>query len=191
MPAAGRGRPLYYLVLTAPENMARLDAIQADLANIGAGQASNGAALPVTWLTYSVHGNEITTTDAAIMMVYHLLAAQNDARVDQIMRDSIVIVDPNQNPDGRARFVHNFRTALGLEPAADRQAAEHDEPWPSGRVNHYMFDLNRDWFTLSQPETRGKVAAIRAWNPVVVKDVHEMGGDETYFFQPRSRPGEP
>ncbi len=186
-----QGRPLYYLVLTAPENMARLDAIQADLANIGAGQASNGAALPVTWLTYSVHGNEITTTDAAIMMVYHLLAAQNDARVDQIMRDSIVIVDPNQNPDGRARFVHNFRTALGLEPAADRQAAEHDEPWPSGRVNHYMFDLNRDWFTLSQPETRGKVAAIRAWNPVVVKDVHEMGGDETYFFSPAADPVNP
>ncbi|MDJ0642868.1 MAG: M14 family metallopeptidase [Erythrobacter sp.] len=184
-------RPLHYVVLTAPENMARLDAIQADLANIAAGRASNGSALPVTWLANSVHGNEISPVDAALMMTYHLLAAQNDERVDGILRNSIVIIDPLQNPDGRARFVSRFRAALGIEAASDRQAAEHDEPWPSGRVNHYMFDLNRDWFTLSQPETIGKVAAIRSWNPVVVVDVHEMGGDETYFFSPAADPINP
>ncbi|TNE48632.1 MAG: carboxypeptidase [Sphingomonadales bacterium] len=185
------GRPLYYVVLSAPENMARLDAIRADLSAISNGQASNGDALPVTWLAYGVHGNEISSTDASLMMAYHLLAAQGDARVDQIMRDSIVIIDPMQNPDGRARFVHNFRGSLGLEPIADRQSAEHDEPWPSGRVNHYLFDLNRDWFTLSQPESRGKVAAIRQWNPVVTVDIHEMGGDESYFFSPAADPLNP
>ena len=125
------------------------------------------------------------------MMAYHLLAAQGDERAAQTMRETIVVLDPMQNPDGRARFVQRFRAALGIEPAADRQAAEHDEPWPSGRVNHYMFDLNRDWFTLSQPETRGKVAAIRQWNPVVVVDVHEMGGDDTYFFSPAADPINP
>ncbi|MBD2842399.1 M14 family metallopeptidase [Erythrobacter rubeus] len=185
------GRKLVYVVLTAPENMARIDAIQADLATISAGRASNGSALPVTWLTYGVHGNEVSSTDAALMTAYHLLAARGDARAEQIMRESVVIIDPMQNPDGRARFVNHFRAAVGIEPAADRQAAEHDEEWPSGRVNHYMFDLNRDWFTLSQPETRGKVAAIREWNPVVVVDLHEMSGDDTYFFSPAAQPLNP
>ena len=186
-----QGRPLYYIIITAPENMARLDAIQADLATIAAGRPGNGNALPVTWLTYGVHGNEISSTDAAMMMAYHLLAAKNDARAQKILRETIVVLDPMQNPDGRARFVQNFRGSLGIEPTGDRQAAEHDEPWPSGRVNHYLFDLNRDWFTLSQPETRGKVKAIRQWNPVVVVDVHEMGGDNSYFFSPAAQPINP
>lgn len=185
------GRPLYYLVLSAPSNMANLDAIRADMATIAAGRPGNGTALPVTWLAYGVHGNEISSTDAALMTAYHLLAATDDARAAKIMANTIVVVDPMQNPDGRARFVNNFLASTGITPAADRQAAEHDEPWPSGRVNHYMFDLNRDWFTLSQPETRGKVAAIRQWNPVVVVDLHEMGGDETYFFSPAAQPFNP
>lgn len=185
------GRPLYYLVMSAPQNMARLDAIRADMATIAAGRPGNGTAMPVTWLAYGVHGNEISSTDAALMTAYHLLAAKGDDRAAKIMAQTIVVIDPMQNPDGRARFVNNFLASTGIAPAADRQAAEHDEPWPSGRVNHYMFDLNRDWFTLSQPETRGKVAAIREWNPVVVIDLHEMGGDETYFFSPAAQPFSP
>ncbi|WP_269138137.1 M14 family zinc carboxypeptidase, partial [Erythrobacter donghaensis] len=185
------GRPLYYLVLSAPANMAKLEAIRADMANIAAGRAGNGTALPVTWLAYGVHGNEISSTDAALMTAYHLLAAKDDPKAAKIMGSTIVVIDPMQNPDGRARFVNNFLASTGIAPDADRQAAEHDEPWPSGRVNHYMFDLNRDWFTLSQPETRGKVAAIREWNPVVVVDLHEMGGDETYFFSPAAQPFSP
>jgi hypothetical protein len=185
------GRPLYYLILSAPENIARLETIRADMASIAAGRSGNGSALPVTWLAYGVHGNEISSTDAALMTAYHLLAARGDSRAAKIMAETIVVIDPMQNPDGRARFVNNFLAATGIVPAADRQAAEHDEPWPSGRVNHYMFDLNRDWFTLSQPETRGKVAAIRQWNPVVVVDLHEMGGDESYFFSPAAQPFNP
>ncbi|HSJ78815.1 MAG TPA: M14 family metallopeptidase [Erythrobacter sp.] len=185
------GRPLYYLVLTAPQNMARIEAIRADMAAVAAGRSGNGSALPVTWLAYGVHGNEISSTDSALMTAYHLLAAQGEGRAAKIMAETIVVIDPMQNPDGRARFVNNFLASTGITPAADRQAAEHDEPWPSGRVNHYMFDLNRDWFTLSQPETRGKVAAIREWNPVVVVDLHEMGGDETYFFSPAAQPFNP
>jgi hypothetical protein len=185
------GRPLYYLILSAPQNIARLEAIRADMATIATGRPGNGTALPVTWLAYGVHGNEISSTDAALMTAYHLLAAQDDDRATKIMAETIVVLDPMQNPDGRARFVNNFLASTGIVPADDRQAAEHDEPWPSGRVNHYMFDLNRDWFTLSQPETRGKVAAIRQWNPVVVVDLHEMGGDETYFFSPAAQPFNP
>lgn len=185
------GRPLHYLLITSAQNMANIDAIQADLATIAAGRAGNGSALPVTWLTYGVHGNEISSTDAALMTAYHLLAARGDERTQNILSNTIVALDPMQNPDGRARFVNSFRAATGITPSGDRQSAEHDEPWPSGRVNHYMFDLNRDWFTLSQPETRGKVAAIRAWNPVVVVDLHEMSGDDTYFFSPAAEPINP
>jgi hypothetical protein len=186
-----QGRPLHYLVLTAPENMARIERVRADMAELAAGRASGGAALPVTWLAYGVHGNEISSTDAALMMAYHLLAARDDPRAAKILAETVVIIDPLQNPDGRARFVHHFREAVGTVPAADRQAAEHDETWPSGRVNHYLFDLNRDWFTLSQPETRGKIAAIREWNPIVVADIHEMSGDSTYFFAPAADPVNP
>ncbi|MFM7348589.1 MAG: M14 family zinc carboxypeptidase [Erythrobacter sp.] len=185
------GRPLYYLVISAPQNIARLDAIRADLATIAAGRPGNGTALPVTWLTYGVHGNEISSTDAALMTAYHLLAAKDDAKAAKILANTVLVIDPMQNPDGRARFLNNFLTSTGIAPTGDRQAAEHDEPWPSGRVNHYLFDLNRDWFTLSQPETRGKVAAIRQWNPVVVADLHEMGGDSTYFFSPAAAPFSP
>jgi hypothetical protein len=185
------GRPLHYLVISAPQNIARIDAIRADLAAIAAGRPGNGMALPVTWLAYGVHGNEISGTDAALMTAYHLLAAKDDPRAAKILANTILVIDPMQNPDGRARFVNNFLASTGIIPAADRQAAEHDEPWPSGRVNHYMFDLNRDWFTLSQPETRGKVAAIRQWNPVVVADLHEMGGDQSYFFSPAAQPFSP
>ena len=98
------GRPLYYLVLSAPANMAKIDAIRADMANIAAGRAGNGTALPVTWLAYGVHGNEISSTDAALMTAYHLLAAQNDANAAKVMANTIVVIDPMQNPDGRARF---------------------------------------------------------------------------------------
>ncbi len=185
------GRPLYYLVLSASANMSKIDAIRADMATIAAGRPGNGMAMPVTWLQYGVHGNEISSTDAALMTAYHLLAAKDDPKAAKIMGGTIVVIDPMQNPDGRARFVNNFLASTGIAPDADRQAAEHDEPWPSGRVNHYMFDLNRDWFTLSQPETRGKVSAIRQWNPVVVIDLHEMGGDETYFFTPAAQPYSP
>lgn len=186
-----QGKPLTYAIISSAANIARLDAIQSDLASVAAGQSSNGSALPVTWLAYSVHGNEVSCTDAAMMMAYHLLAVQNDAKVSKILDETLVIIDPVQNPDGRDRFIYNFQSNLGIEPQADRQAAEHDEGWPSGRVNHYMFDMNRDWFALTQPETRAKVKAMLSWRPVVVADVHEMGGDSTYFFNPAAEPISP
>lgn len=193
------GRPLVYAVIASPETIARLPEVQADLARLGSGEALAAgerdaliARTPaVTWLSYGVHGNEISSSDAALALAYHLLAARGDARVDSILANTIVVIDPSQNPDGRARFVSSFEQARGLVPFADRYAAEHDEPWPGGRFNHYLFDLNRDWFALTQPETRGKVAAVRQWHPVVYVDAHEMGGDETYFFPPSADPFNP
>jgi hypothetical protein len=193
------GRPLVYAVIGRPDRIRELDSIQQGLERLADGRSVTGRdrtrmieRLPaVTWLSYGVHGNEITSTDAGLAVAYHLLAAEGDADVEAIFENSLVIIDPMQNPDGRARFMSTFTAARGLEPQGADAAAERDEPWPSGRYNHALFDLNRDWFTLSQPETRGKVKAIDAWNPVVVVDAHEMGSGSTYFFPPAARPFNP
>ncbi|GGB63053.1 M14 family metallopeptidase [Henriciella pelagia] len=193
------GRPLIYAVISSPENMTRLEQTKANLSRLASGaqlSAQDRADIltstpAVVWLSYSVHGNEISGTDAGLALAYHLLAARGDAIVDQILRETIIIIDPMQNPDGRARFVHSFEAARGLESFADRASAEHDEPWPAGRFNHYLFDMNRDWFALTQPETRGRVAGILEWNPVVVVDAHEMSGDSSYFFAPAADPFNP
>lgn len=190
-----QGRNLTFAILSSPENMARLDDIQSELDTLGRGEdlASNVLAdtPAVVWLGYGVHGDEVTPSDSALFMAYHLLAAQDDELVETILDNTIVIIDPNMNPDGRARFIHSFTSARGMEPQADRYAAEHDQPWPRGRFNHYVFDLNRDWFSLTQPETRGRVAAVLDWHPVVFVDSHEMGGDNTYYFPPSARPFNP
>ncbi|MBD0427553.1 carboxypeptidase [Aquisalinus flavus] len=190
-----QGRDLTYAIISSPENMHRLDEIQADLSTLASGQALSDERLAetpaVVWLSYGVHGDEITPPDSGVFMAYHLLAADNDDLVDTILANTIVIIDPAQNPDGRNRFVQSFTSALGLEPQGDRYAAEHDQPWPRGRYNHYMFDLNRDWFAMTQPETQGKVAAVLEWHPVVYVDSHEMSGDSTYFFPPSADPFNP
>ncbi|RMF12862.1 MAG: peptidase [Alphaproteobacteria bacterium] len=193
------GRPLVVATISGRRNIARLEKIRDAIARladprIGAGKdrlRERIDDLPATvWLTYAVHGNEISSTDAAIAAAYYL-AAGEDARAKAIRHDAIVFIVPVQNPDGRARFIHEFRQALGLVPQADRFAAEHDEPWPSGRVNHYLFDLNRDWLRATQPEIRGQIAAMRDWKPLVVVDAHEMEGDESYFFSPEAPPFNP
>lgn len=193
------GRPLVMLAIGAPERMARVDAIQADLARLAdprglstADEARLVGGLPVvTVLAHSIHGNEISGAGAAIAAAYHLLAAQGDADVQTILRESIVVIDPIQNPDGRARFVFQNRLHRAATPDPDPVAAERDEPWPGGRTNHYLFDLNRDWYAHTQPESRGRIRALLAWNPHVVVDLHEMGANSTYYFPPAAMPGNP
>ncbi len=194
-----QGRELIYAVLSSPENMARIEEIQADMQALTDPRQTSeeeAAAIivnqpPVTWLSYAVHGNEVSSTDSAMLTAYHLLASRGDGRVADIMDNTVVIIDPLQNPDGRDRFIHHFTSSEGLRPDSDRLSAEHDEPWPGGRTNHYLFDMNRDWFILTQPETRGRVAALQQWHPVAFVDAHEMGGDTTYFFAPEAYPFNP
>jgi hypothetical protein len=192
-------RELILAVVSAPENIANLDAIKSNMQRLAdpritdeddAAQIIESQAA-VTWLSYGVHGNEISSTDAAMLTAYHLLSSQNDARVADIMANTVVVIDPMQNPDGRDRFIHNFEIAEGLVPDSDRLAAEHDEPWPGGRTNHYLFDMNRDWFIQTQPETQGRTAAMLQWYPVAYVDAHEMGSDGTYFFAPEAIPYNP
>jgi Zinc carboxypeptidase len=192
-------RPLWLFVVASPERIARLDQIKADLRRLADPRSLSRAdadrlvrELPVvTWLMHGVHGNEISSSDAALAEAYHLLAARNDPDIQAVLRDSIVVIDPMQNPDGRARFVVENLLGASAEIDGNRMSAEHDEPWPGGRSNHYLFDMNRDWFSQSQPETRGRTRAILEWFPHVVVDLHEMGGDSTYYFGPPADPINP
>lgn len=193
------GRKLFYAVIANQDNLSRLDSITANVQALAdprvtsASQAKNLIAeLPAfVWLQYSVHGNEISSTDAAMMTAYHLLAAPNDEINKNILDNTVVFIDPLQNPDGRSRFIANYYATVGLEHSADRQSAEHNEPWPRGRTNHYLFDMNRDWLAITQPETKGKIAAINKYKPQVIVDVHEMGGDQSYYFAPAAQPFNP
>ncbi|HUH14003.1 MAG TPA: hypothetical protein VMK65_12890, partial [Longimicrobiales bacterium] len=120
-----------------------------------------------------------------------LLAATNDARAELILRESLVLIDAAQNPDGRARFTSHYQQSRAVPPDPDPLAAEHDEPWPGGRTSHYLFDLNRDWFAHTHPESRGRVGMLLEYMPHVVVDLHEMGGNATYYFPPAALPGNP
>jgi hypothetical protein len=193
------GRPLWLMVIGSAGRIAALDAIKRDLQRLADPRGLAPAEadrlvkeLPVvTWLVHGVHGNEISSSDAALFEAYHLLASQGDADVDTVLRESLVLIDPMQNPDGRARFVFQNLQGRAATPDPTPYNAEHDEPWPGGRSNHYLFDMNRDWFAQTQPETRGRIAIGREYWPHVTVDLHEQGGDNNYYFAPPADPVNP
>ena len=193
------GRPLVVMFVGTAERIAALDALKADMRKLADPRAVPASELSVivdrspviTWLIHGVHGNEISSGDAAMAEAYHLLAAKNDPGVATIMRESVVMIDPMQNPDGRARF--NFQNLQGRAALPDSEplSAEHDEPWPGGRSNHYLFDLNRDWLAITQPETAGRVRLFLDFFPQITVDLHEQGGDAAYYFPPAAAPKNP
>ncbi|MEZ5419140.1 MAG: M14 family metallopeptidase [Vicinamibacterales bacterium] len=193
------GRPLWLLVVGSAGRIAALDAVKADIRRLAdprgltAAEADRlVATLPVVvWLVHGVHGNEISSGDAALLEAYHLLAARGDSGVDAILRDALVLIDPMQNPDGRARFLFQNLQGRAAAPDPAPYNAEHDEPWPGGRSNHYLFDMNRDWFAQSQPETRGRIRIALEYFPQVNVDLHEQGGNNSYYFAPPADPINP
>lgn len=193
------GRPLYLMVIGSPANISRLDQIKAGMHKLADARLTspNEAttlinSLPSSvWLICGVHGNEISSVDSALLTAYHLLAARGDEVADAAMKNSLVLIDPMQNPDGRDRFINYFRQNVGRFADGDLQSAEHNEVWPGGRTNHYLFDMNRDWFTQSQPETRGRTKTYLEWFPQVVADQHEMGTNSSFYFAPPALPWNP
>lgn len=193
------GRPLWLMVIGSPERMARLDEVKRDLQRLADPRGLSGTeadrlvkeAPVVTGLAHGTHGNELSPGDAALFEAYHLLAAQDDAEIEMVLRESLVLIDPMHNPDGRARFLFHHLQARAATPDPTPYSAEHDEPWPGGRTNHYHFDLNRDWFALTQPETRGSVRIGREFCEHVRLDLHEHGGEKAYFFGPPAEPINP
>ncbi len=191
-------RGLYYLVITSPENFERLDDIRAENLKLAdprrldqpAARELADRAPAIVWLAASVHGNELSSTEAALVTAYHLLADERPA-TRNLLSHLVVVIDPLQNPDGRERFINNYREASGRFHSANPWSTEHAEPWPGGRFNHYLFDMNRDWFLHSQQETVAKVRAFLEWRPQLFVDAHEMGRNSSYFFVPPTDPVNP
>jgi len=182
------GRELVHAIVARPDLLARIDEIRTRnlRLSLAPGEVDDVvlASMPaVVFLAYSVHGNEASGSEAAMLALYHL-AAGRGAGVDAVLDDLVVVVDPMLNPDGRDRFVDWVNGNRGAAAVTDPQDREHREPWPGGRTNHYGFDLNRDWLAATQPESRGRLALYHAWRPQVLADFHEMGSGSTFFFQP-------
>ena len=192
------GRTLQRVAVSSPENLARLDAIAAGLKSLGAPRGTSREAAraiverspAVVWIACGIHGNETAGPEACAALLY-TLAASREPGIEELLSSLVVVVDPCANPDGHERHVAYWRSVAGDEPDPDPFALENDPPWPSGRTNHFGVDLNRDWAWATQPETRARLAALRALPPQVYVDIHEMGPDQSYFFPPPAEPVHP
>lgn len=189
------GRGLYYLVVTSPENHSRIDDIKRVNLELTSGRLARDrveqiidSGQPVlTWLSYNVHGNEPSSTEAAMHVLFRL-AARTDASTQSLLAESVVIIDPTINPDGRDRYVNWYRSVQSNVLNVNTADYEHTEPWPGGRTNHYWFDLNRDWVWLVHSESRGRLTAYQQWMPQVHIDYHEQGFNNNYFTMPGQTP---
>jgi hypothetical protein len=190
-------RPLTLVTVTSPRNQGRIEQILAqrrelaDPTRLSADERSRllDQTPVVVWLNYGIHGNESSSSEAAMAVAYLLAAAGGEW--ERALDEVVVLIDPLSNPDGRERYVAAFEQRQGRRPDLEPTAAEHSEPWPGGRQNHYLIDLNRDWVWASQRETRFRLAAYRRWEPQVFVDLHEMSADATYFFPPTAEPINP
>jgi hypothetical protein len=190
------GRPLLQVLVASPDHRGRLEEILEWNRELTFPETSPARAEEiiqsnpaVVYISYGVHGNEASSSEAALWTAYDLARGADD--VAGVLDSVVVILDPMVNPDGRDRYVSFYRQARGLIPNPDRNTREHREPWPGGRSNHYLFDLNRDWAWMSQPETRARLATWDRWNPQIHADLHEMGSNSSYFFFPAAKPINP
>ena len=175
-------RPLYLLAFSSVENQQNLTSIQSKhIQNLG--KSSNANEPLIIWMGYGVHGDEPSASNAALLIAYYLAAGQS-AQLDQLLNDNVVLLDPSLNPDGLSRFAQWANMHRGKTLVSDPSHREHEQAWPSGRTNHYWFDLNRDWLLLTHPESRARITQFHQWRPHILTDFHEMGSNNTYFFQP-------
>tara|TARA_Y100001968_G_scaffold126853_1_gene115755 strand:- start:3966 stop:6752 length:2787 start_codon:yes stop_codon:yes gene_type:complete len=188
-------RPLHAVFISSPKNLNNLNAIKDKVSQLADARITNDrkaktliSEMPaIAWMAYSIHGNETSGADAALGVIYHLIASE-DNDILELLDDMVIIVDPVMNPDGRARFAKNLEQYRGTAPNYDDQSLIHTGDWPYGRTNHYYYDLNRDWVYLTQPETQGRVALINEWKPQILVDAHEMGAQDTFMTGPAREP---
>ena len=176
-------RPLFYAVISSEKNMSEIENIR--LNNLSAldsnGEKINNKA--IVWLSYSVHGNESSSTEASMQTVYELLTERAE-----LLENTIVIIDPCLNPDGRDRYANWYNQTTTIPYNTNKISREHREPWPGGRANHYLFDLNRDWAWITQVESQQRLKEYHKWMPHVHVDFHEQGINEPYYFAPAAEP---
>lgn len=193
-----QGRKLYYLIISSESNIKDIGAIKNNIQNIADPRKTTEAEAVelikdtplVSMMMYSIHGNELSGADAAIQLAYQLTAGE-DPETLNLLDNLITIIYPMENPDGRERFLSDVEQWKGKVPTDDNQSLPHWGTWPTGRTNHYHFDLNRDWFILSQPETKSRVSLMMEWLPQFVVDAHEMGSFSTFLFNPPREPINP
>ncbi|MBX2828680.1 MAG: zinc carboxypeptidase [Flavobacteriaceae bacterium] len=180
------GRPLWLLTISSPSNLSNLESIQQDHVNLteANSQGLNTATMPaVVYQGFSIHGNESSGSNAALALAYYLAAAEGP-KIDELLKNTIILLDPSLNPDGLQRFAYwaNIHKSKNINP--DPNDREYDEVWPGGRTNHYWFDMNRDWLPVQLPESRARIESFHKWYPNILTDHHEMGTNATFFFQP-------
>ena len=180
------GRNLVILTISSKNNLNRLGEIQKEhLKNTipGVTVTSNEDLPIIINLGYGVHGNEPSSSEAALLTAYTLVSSKSK-KIEKFRQNSVVFIDPTINPDGRDRHTQWANQNKSINLVADEYDSEHNEAWPKGRTNHYWFDLNRDWLLAVNPESRGKLKWFHTWYPNVVTDFHEMGTNSNYFFEP-------
>ena len=179
-------RKLVMLTVSSPKNLSNLESIKNQhLAFVDPNKnPKNYNDVPVfIQLGYNVHGNEPSSSEAALLTAYTLVASTN-SEVINYLNKSIIFIDPTINPDGRDRHTQWANQFKAKALVSDNIDAEHNEAWPRGRTNHYWFDLNRDWLLGVHPESQGKLKWMHSWYPNVVTDFHEMGTNSNHFFEP-------
>lgn len=181
-------RPLIYTIIASADNFKIIDQIRQDnLRRAGLLEGAPSTKVAIVWLSYNVHGNEANSMEASMKTIYELVNPENN-KTKEWLKNTVVIIDPCINPDGRDRYA-NYYNQYGNSPAnPDPQTREHREPWPGGRTNHYMFDLNRDWAWETQIESQTRIKIYNQWIPHVHVDFHEQGFNSPYYFAPAAEP---
>ncbi len=182
-------RPLIYLVITSDKNFKNLEEIRRNnLKRSGLLEGNPSTEKKaIIWLSYNVHGNESNSMEASMWTLYELANPENE-KTREWIENTVVIIDPCVNPDGRDRYANFYNQYGNLPPNPNPEAIEHEEPWPGGRSNHYLFDLNRDWAWTTQIESQKRINVYNEWLPQVHVDFHEQGFNNPYFFAPAAEP---
>ena len=179
-------RPLFLLTITSENNHKKLDQIKIDHIALTEPEGENldTSIMPaVVYQGFSIHGNEPSGANAGLLVAYHLAASQSD-QVAELLENTVILFDPSFNPDGLQRFSQWANTHKAQNITPDSNDREYSETWPRGRTNHYWFDMNRDWLPVQLNESKARIASFIDWLPNVLTDHHEMGTNETFFFQP-------
>lgn len=177
-------RSLYIGIISSEENIKNIDEIRRSNTSQMSGASNNNTnKKAIVWLSYNVHGNEASSSEAAMLTLFELATSQK-----HLLKNTVVIIDPSSNPDGRDRYVNWYHQVKSTPYNTDINGKEHHEPWPSGRPNHYLFDLNRDWAWATQVETKHRIAVYNKWMPHIHVDFHEQYMNNPYYFAPAAAP---
>jgi len=180
-------RPQVLLTITSKKNLDRLEEIRQQhlsLTDPSKSGSLNISRMPVVvYIGHSIHGNEPSGANASLLTAYYLASAQGK-QIDDLLDNTIILLDPSFNPDGLQRFSTWVNQHKGKNIVTDINSREFYEVWPGGRFNHYWFDLNRDWLPAVHPESQNRLKVFYKWKPNILTDHHEQGSNSTFFFQP-------